>query len=287
MGLTIHYGLKLSADKTMTEAKEMVEALRQKCLDMPFSEVGELQVLKGNECDWNKVGNEDSNRWMLIQSQTYVEYQDGYRGIIQPTNGDRSFGKSHMGVSPKTIIAFSVWPGEGCEEANIGVCLYPKTIMVESRYTNKNYRLKVPNSTSHSWESFCKTQYASNPECGGISNFLSCHLMVINMLDKAKELGFEVNCSDEGGFYEGRDVEKLTNEIAEWNEYIASFGGQLKDIFEESEFQVSAQITKYPNFEHLEADGEMKHNTINPELIISLKNIAKKVQEKAQTILDK
>ena len=102
------------------------------------------------------------------------------------------------------------------------------------------------------WGSFCKTQYASNPECGGVANFLRCHLSVIRMLDHAKELGILRSVSDEGDFWEKRNIEDLSREVGQWNEAIAGWLGQLKDQLGPD---LLAAITKFPNFEHLEAKG--------------------------------
>ena len=57
---------------------------------------------------------------------------------------------------------------------------------------------------------------------------------------------------DEGGYYEKRDVESLVREIGEWNAMIAGFAGKLKDQIGE---ELQAPILKFPNFEHLEAEG--------------------------------
>lgn len=264
MGLTIHYGLKLDSDKTIVEAKKIVESLRNKCLDMPFKEVGELQIVNGKNCDWRNL-KDSPTKWMLIQSCQSVTYTDGYGGVKQNHFTDGwHYTKS---VSPKSIIAFSAWPGEGCEEANIGVCIYPKTIKVKSTYTDRNYVLRVPNSDSLSWNSFCKTQYASNPEYGGVTNFLHCHLLIVKMLDEAKKIGFDIECNDEGEYYEKRDLEALVKEIGEHNEFIAAFGGNLKDLLSESGIKLESSIQKYPNFEHLEADGQKSIKNISPNLL--------------------
>jgi hypothetical protein len=59
-----------------------------------------------------------------------------------------------------------------------------------------------------SWRSFCKTQYASNPQLGGVQGFLRCHLSVIRLLDAAQELGILGEVNDEGGYWERRDARR-------------------------------------------------------------------------------
>ena len=103
-----------------------------------------------------------------------------------------------------------------------------------------------------SWKSFSKTQYASNPECGGVENFLRCHLTVVSLLDHAAKLGVLRKVSDESGFWQNRNVEALAKEVGEWNAQIAGFVGQFKDALG-TDFV--AEITKFPNFEHLEPEG--------------------------------
>jgi len=252
MGLTIHYGLGVGSDKTIAEVKEMVGKFRSACMDLPFAEVGELIHLRGDECDWEKLDKEDPNRWLLIQAQSYVQYTDDWHGV--KANKDFESGSIHRGVSPKRVIAFEAWPGEGCEVSNFGLCLFPKTIQVQSKYTGRNHRLKVPNSDKWSWRSFCKTQYANQVS---LEHFLTCHGVVVRALDIAKDLGFDVEVSDEGNYWENRDLEALAKEIGEWDQYLAAFAGKLKDSLGEGE-TIVAPITERSDFEHLEAEGQDK-----------------------------
>ena len=89
-------------------------------------------------------------------------------------------------------------------------------------------------------------------------NFLQCHLTVIAMLDKAKELGCLAEVNDEGGFWEKRDLKALVQEIGSWNEMIAAVGGKLKDLLGEGPVGVEAPIPQYENFEQLELAGQAK-----------------------------
>jgi len=49
MGLTIHYRLKHST-RTPAVARQLVERLRQRALDLPFQQVGPLVELTGDAC---------------------------------------------------------------------------------------------------------------------------------------------------------------------------------------------------------------------------------------------
>jgi hypothetical protein len=236
MGLTIHY--KLHSDtRDAKQARQLIEELRKRAIDLPFAKVGEIVELKGGSCNHEYYVGNNPLRWLAIQAGQLVEREGNY-----------------YRVKPKHVIAFSADPGDGCEPANFGLCLYPATIFVPDPRTGLNCRLRTE-LKGWSWGSFCKTEYASNPAAGGIQNFLRCHLLVIRMLDIVKELGILASVSDEGDFWEKRDVEALAKEVGEWNQGMAAFVGQLKDLFGGG---FDAPITKFPDFEHLEAWGTKK-----------------------------
>ena len=107
MGLTIHYTFQ-SDTRSVPKARRVVEQLRQRALDLPFEEVGDLAELGGAECDFDNHDQDDPHHWMLIQVGQYIEHED-----------------RHYTITPKHLIAFSTWPGEGCEQANFGLCHYP------------------------------------------------------------------------------------------------------------------------------------------------------------------
>jgi hypothetical protein len=233
MGLTIHY--KLHSDtRSPAEARRLVEELRRRALDLPFAEVGEVVELKGDACQFDRYDREHPHRWLLIQAGQYVEREH-----------------IHYSIMPKHVIAFSCDVGEGCEEANFGLCVYPGVLNITDPRTGRARRLRTE-LKGWCWGSFCKTQYSSSPEVGGVPNFLRCHLSVIKMLDHAKQLGILASVSDEGDYWEKRDAKALAQEVGEWNEMIAAQAGQLKDLLGD---QVEAPITQFKNFEHLEARG--------------------------------
>jgi hypothetical protein len=112
--------------------------------------------------------------------------------------------------------------------ANFGLCRYPGSLQVTDEHGNpKRIRTGL---AGWRWSSFCKTQYASNPECGGGENFLRCHLSVVRLLDQAKTLSILADVSDEGDYWEKRDVKALVEEVGEWNTMLAAFAGRMKDL---------------------------------------------------------
>ena len=227
MGLTIHYQLQHAG--TVRTARSLVQQLHRAAQDLPFKKVSAITELAGEACDFKKRETEDPLRWMLIQCEGDVRLDE----------------HSWLSVPASRMIAFEAWPGDGCEVANIGLCQYPGTV----EHQGKRKRTHLG---GWRWSSFCKTQYASDPQFGGVPNFIRCHLSVIALLDQAKALGCLAEVSDEGDFWEQRDVQALVPEIESWNGMLAAFAGQLKDALGDG---VQAPITEYPNFEHLEQAG--------------------------------
>jgi hypothetical protein len=206
MGLTLHYELASNA-RNPKAARRLVELLRQKALDLPFKEVGEVVEYSGDEADYGRRGRNDPDRWLLIQAGLYVE-----RGGL------------HYRVTPTHVIAFSTLPGDGAEQANFGLAAYPKFIEVEG----KQVRTRLG---GWAWSSFCKTQFASRPEVGGVENFLRTHLAVVKLLDHAAELGVLKDVADEGEYWERRDARALAEEVGDWNTLVAGWAGRLRDMF--------------------------------------------------------
>jgi hypothetical protein len=227
LGLTVHYNFKASS-RSVTAARTIVEQLRQKALDLPVQSVGEIVEFVGDDCDFQKQSKEHPHRWLLIQSQGYVVA-----------------GDHHVPVPPKAVMAFTVMLGDGAEPANIGLCQYPGFVEFEGKRVRTGM-------AGWRWSSFSKTQYASSPGCGGVENFLRCHLSLVALLDRANELGVLGEVNDEGGFFDKRDVQALVKEVGEWNQMIAGAVGRMKDSFGGT---IEAEITKFSDFEHLEAKG--------------------------------
>ena len=239
MGLTIHW--RFEAGMVSTErATAIVEQLRQRALDMPLESVSELIELKGKECRRSEDRDEGHLDWLKTQATQPVDFEiDG-----------RTYG---VMVEPKHMIAFNVRPGDGCEDANFGLCRYPKTIKFKDR------RLET-GQHGWCWQSFCKTQYASNPTWGGMANFLRCHLSVVHLLDHAKESGILKRINDEGDYWEKRDPEALIEEVGEWNQMIAGHVGALRDAIEAAGGDpraLEAAIMSFSTYEHLEADARL------------------------------
>lgn len=229
MGLTIHYTLRSDA-ASPEQARHHVERLRKVALDLPMSEVGEVVEFSGDACNF-KAAEDDSLRWLLVQARRMTRIGELYHLVV-----------------PIHVFAFSTWPGEGCEAANFGLAFYPDTIETKEG-------VLATDLSGWSWQSFCKTQYASNMTVGGTANFVRCHMTVVRLLDHAKAMGILESVNDEGHFWENRDVKALVETVGQWNNQMAAIVGQFKDHMCG---EVVAPITEYPNFEHLEAEGQKK-----------------------------
>lgn len=297
MGLAIHYQIRLKPDQT--DAIDAVRRMRQLALALPFESVGPIHDLSDEACNFEarreelQNGNEAEGElfWMLIQAHQNPQY---------PWNKHIS-----QSIMPTRMIGFSAWPGPGSETANIGLCLYPNEVQLkynpreDQKYWTgykldwKKYVRKCPlgtrsetrsvptNLTPWSWSSFCKTQYASNPDCGGVANFLKCHITVIALLDRIATLpGVKVRIEDEGSYgphslQKGRhkghyNPAKLANEVGSWNEMVASLTGSLSDTFDGD--GVVSPIKDYANFEQLEFRGR-KNQAHLEEFLATIKNM--------------
>jgi hypothetical protein len=114
-----------------------------------------------------------------------------------------------------------------------------------------------------------------------VANFLRCHLTVIAMLDRARQLGCLEEVDDEGGFWEKRDLPALVREIGSWNEMIAAFGGKLKDLHGPGNLE--AAIAEFPNFEQLEAAGQSKLPPELQKVFALMGRVAATSRERAET----
>jgi hypothetical protein len=196
MGLTIKY--KITA-KSKKQALEGLEKLRQRCLDLPFEEVGEVknkEITKEIKEYWDQLqkkcfcpNNSDENlkeRDRLIEAKGFTTWE-----LIK---ADERIGQ---------IIALNIWPGEGCEPCDIQF------------FVEKGKKIIS--------KDFCKTQYSVH--------FVRHHLLVCSMLDIAKEVGFKVEVDDEGEYFETRDVEILAKNLQAYNGLVLKIGESIKKAF--------------------------------------------------------
>ena len=266
MGLTVHYSFE-SEINSVKAIKDLIGKIRQRAMDLPFHSVTEMFDLKGDACDLEKNRDNAEMRWTLIGCQEHIS--------LKKSGNSETF----TSISPKRIIGFTVSVGDGSEPLNFVFATYPKTIrypqLKSFPWETKTYRVGRP---AWSGRGFCKTQYASDPACGGVENFLRCHISVITLLEYAQSLpGLKLTINDEGKYGTSNytddwtvpkpvyylhdathDVKALVEEIGEWNEMIAAFSGTLKDTIAAAggnPKELVSAIDAFPDREHLEAKG--------------------------------
>ena len=226
MGLTIHYTVEFNG--TTKQLQNKLGKIRHACSNLPFEEVGEqVETVKITKdiikiWDWLQSMLSDSKRSMDDLSM---------RDLIMEKLGVSTWRMVELGewkqednrywkvVKPTTMVSLFIWPGEGCESAELNF----------QRIRGK-FRCK----------SFSKTQYAEA--------FVKCHLLVIQLLDILKAEGFDVDCYDEGGYWETRDMAVLAKNINESTAAISAILGGLQSAAQDRGMVVDAPITKCQNY---------------------------------------
>ena len=311
MGLTIHYNLKHKT-RSAKQARATVEKIRQLAMDLPFDRVGELRHFGPEIC---QQPLEDLRRI----PEAFSAVLDTTGSVNLPWA--QKHHHCSIDVQPLEIFSFNVIPGPGCEWASFGLAKYPTTVMATYRpqdddqfnMTIKSRHGREVRMDSRKWltwlannrlpyispdklreqrllkvklggwryRSFCKTQYASNPACGGLPNFIRCHVSLICLLERLSTLGLEVGIDDEGKYgrsyytddyrvakpvytwHDGQhDVKALAEEVGDWNEMIAAALGGLQDAAKQHGGNIEAEITQYPDFEHLEFRGQQQEQLV-------------------------
>ncbi len=223
MGLTISYKLR-SSEQDIDNIHQQVLSLQNAAKDLGFMEVGEIIVLKDQECaiNMNDDGN-DPNIELKIHASEMT-------GIDK--NGKFSFRH------PSYIIGFTLIPGKGCSMADIGFRVY--------------------SDGAWTWFGYCKTQYASNPEHRGLENFITSHLKIVDLLDAAQTMGIECNVTDNGNYWQSRDRSLLVKTINDNNLFTAVAMGAMKDVATSQNATLEAPILDFPDFEYLEGHGQQR-----------------------------
>jgi len=311
MGLTIHYTLKSRA-RSPERATALVEQMRQLALDLPFDSVDEQVQHIGPDVCQRPLDDLRSDEPMFSTVLDAVEHVPipwlrkrhgsvtaqpleiiSFRTVPGPGSEWASFGLARYPVE----VPVSYCPRD--DDQFIRTVRNSGSTRWDFNW-NKWQRWLVDNGFDR-WDdpdedrfreqrfigtrlggwrysAFCKTQYASNPECGGIPNFIKCHLCVVHLLDRIGALPtMKVQIDDEGRYgrsyytddpwddlrvytwHEGQyDVKALAEEVGEWNEMIAAQFGALNDALRASgsENSLEGPITGFPNFERLEFKGQ-------------------------------
>lgn len=241
MGLSVYHTLRLPRfiAPVFDDVLVFFNQLRDAALEGDFDKVSELKTYVADVDMASLPYHEERD---LSAVHLFGEFPS----MLLPTEKlDKSMAKETVRcIMPLQGVAFSVLPGKGCETAWIGVGLYPEQLM------------GIDTLCGSDWfgTGFCKTQYAC---LTGTDNFLRAHGNLIELFDVARSVGFEIDVSDDSGYWEHRDEEKLLEHLEYMNQTLAAFAGAFKDAMEEitPERQIRAPILEHPRFEYLEARG--------------------------------
>jgi hypothetical protein len=235
MGLTISWDWQ--APDGGKEAESIIAQMHKRAMDLPFESVGEIVHFKGEDARFERGRPDDEFRWFKLQAQR--------------SHWNRE-AKFEWDCPAMEIVGFDINVAPGSEWMSVFLATYPKTILAADQESGRPKRIRTG---LHGWsgKGFSKTQYASDPRCGGVANFLRAHLSICRMLDHARELGLEVHVADDAKFFECQDIPALIQTLGEWNQQIAAFVGAFTDMVGKD---VHAPIRGFPNFEHLEAKGQ-------------------------------
>ena len=215
MGLEIFYDLHAPITFACDRVRSAVECVRDIASELSFAEVGSV-----------------------------VAHDPNYPKTLGIKDGPEEY--LHLRVTAVDGWYFRTWPGEGCETAFFGLCLFPGTIVHEGK--------EVPTGWGEGWHyhSWCKTQYADRVSR---EHFLRCHRGVVAVLDAFRVMGVAVNARDASGYWQQRDLAALERSVNEWNGIVAAVAGAVKDALDDSAGSVVSPMFAKSDFERLEAEG--------------------------------
>jgi hypothetical protein len=192
---------------------------------------------------FNYVGDKDEVELKLKKIQDRIEHDLPHVKMFELATCDLSKGYDAVDpnyrwaaiqyspytkdeADPSTFIHFTISVDPGCESMNIG--------LVHDKGTCNWYG-----------HAFCKTCYSND--------FVKAHLSIVHALDICKQEGILASVSDEGDYYETRDMKHLTENVAEGNAMIAKLFMALKtaEITSGEQLTIQAPIEAMIN-EHKE-----------------------------------
>lgn len=188
------------------EVQQKLEKLRIIAVELGFKEVSQVCLL-----DYSKHYDDFTEN--MKQAHNKDLEIDSYRWMkIQYREYDKKELAKVKG------FCFMAWFGEGCEATNIGLV----------------------SNDGINWKggAFTKTQYAKE--------FIKAHLSIIALLDGCKELGILETVSDEGNYWESRNLEELGESINSYSVLIGSISKILKEKFGQE--KITAPIDETKNF---------------------------------------
>jgi hypothetical protein len=322
VGLTIHYALT-SRTRSTERAKSLVERMRQLALDLPFESVdAEVRHLGPEVCQrplddlrpdetlfstvldgckhvpipWHRKQSASvtvqplevfsfwtvpgpGSEWASFGLACYPAEIDV---TYSPRSDDRFIETVKNGGSTRWQFDWDRW------ERWLKRNGHSRWELPEDDKFRQERKVRTGLGSRWSYASFCKTQYSSGAQHGGMPNFVRCHLSVIHLLDRIAQLPtVKVETDDEGKYgrsyytddpwaeervytwHEGKyDVKALVEEVGSWNEMIAVTSGAMNDMLKASgsPLGMESPISAFPDFERLEFKGQQNHQYLAPFL---------------------
>ncbi|MGO8750603.1 MAG: hypothetical protein ACLQNE_32035 [Thermoguttaceae bacterium] len=322
MGLTIHYGLT-STTRSTPRAMALVEQMRQLALDLPFESVDDkVQHLGADVCQrpFDEL-RPDADLFSTVldgckhvdipwhrkqEASVTVQPLEIISFWTEPGPGSEwaSFGLARYPAeveviySPRDDDRFIKTITNGCSthwqfdrerwQRWLKRNGHNRWDSPEDEKFQQKRKIRTGLSSGWRYSTFCKTQYSSGAQYGGIPNFVRCHLSVIHLLDRIAQLPtMTVEIDDEGKYgrsyytddpyaekrvytwHEGKyNVKALVEEVGEWNQMLAVMSGAINDMLKTSGSSIGMEspISAFPDFEHLEFKGQQNHQYLVPFL---------------------
>ena len=240
MGLTLFYELRLPGEMPEHAVFDVVRRLHDHADTLGFSHVSPIfHVRPGEEVlvEGPHVRAGENLFRSLVSLPPVVLSKDGEDEADEECVA-RYRDAEYLATD--NAIGFTVAPGEGCEPASFG---FRAPLRPEA--TPGNPAGRTPSDWY--WGSWCKTQYASNVSD---EHFVHCHTRLIALLDAIPKLGVRLTVSDEGDYWETREVPRLLAALRRYNVIMAMMTKTLREKLP-PETPIAAPILEHPRFGEL------------------------------------
>src|ERR1700730_6043644 len=193
MGLTVYYDWKTKSDLPL--ARRMIAKFRAIALKLPFDKVSEIHEQDAPD-----------------GKSAFRPYDHSFRqGGLYLSRTRQEGDEETVHVPPLHALFFFVHV-QGAESAPIGLASHPPVVLHREDVIERNrdgsergrllgqgdpVEFPTRRRGYYSWHSFCKTQYAGNPNLGGEANFLKATLSLIEWLDQIQAVGLKVRIRDD------------------------------------------------------------------------------------------
>jgi hypothetical protein len=240
MGLTLAYELRLPGEMPEHAVLDVVRRLRDHADTLGFAHVSPIfHVSPGEEILVHPP--------LVRPGENYFRSRVSLPAILLEKDGedradeesiDRYRDADYRAVD--TALGFTVDPGDGCELAPFG---FRAPLRPEATPGEPAGR---PPSDWY-WGSWCKTQYASTVSD---EHFVRCHTLLVALLDSMPKLGIRLTVSDDGDYWETREVPRLLTALRRHNVIMAMMARTLRDTLP-PETPIEAPILEHPQFDAL------------------------------------